>query len=109
LGLPLALVIARDGFKARIFMARIPTLQRKGIFLHHFIMEVMASILLLTCCVLGINCEQCVDGYWGNPVNGGNCSGKNVQSCCCFITLWTNICVLTLSHGSAACKNAATF
>ena len=31
--------------------------------------------------VTGANCEQCIDGYWGQPVSGGNCTGKATSFC----------------------------
>ena len=28
----------------------------------------------------GANCETCKEGYWGNPRNGGNCTGEKTFS-----------------------------
>lgn len=35
------------------------------------------SITQLLFFIIGGNCQRCKHGFYGNPVNGGNCSGKN--------------------------------
>ena len=56
------------------------------------VVEAMMRIYLV-CFVLGTNCERCIDGYWGNPVNGGNCTGKTVKIYYCHISIqsWSKV------------------
>ena len=38
-------------------------------------------VMVKTNCPVGANCEQCVDGLFGNPRYGNNCSGKLCMVC----------------------------
>ena len=35
------------------------------------------TIIIIIIIIIGGNCQRCKHGFYGNPVNGGNCSGKN--------------------------------
>ena len=34
-------------------------------------------IIIIIIIIIGGNCQRCKHGFYGNPINGGNCSGKN--------------------------------